>query len=167
MTHTLSSGRELVAGVDSSTQSTKVELRDADTGALVATGQAPHPPVTPPASEQDPRAWWDAFVAAFREAHAAAGGAPVIAISVAAQCHGLVALDSAGEPVRPAKLWNDTTSAAQMTRLLDDHRPRRVRAHDGHPPDCRLHDQQARLARGARAGEPRAHPHRSCSRTTT
>ena len=120
MTHTLSSGRELVAGVDSSTQSTKVELRDADTGALVATGQAPHPPVTPPASEQDPRAWWGAFVAAFREAHAAAGGAPVVAISVAAQCHGLVALDGAGEPVRPAKLWNDTTSAAQMTALLDE-----------------------------------------------
>ena len=44
----------LVLGVDSSTQSTKVEVRDADTGALVAVGRAPHPPTTPPRSEQDP-----------------------------------------------------------------------------------------------------------------
>lgn len=109
--------RDLVAGVDSSTQSSKVELRDAATGALVSTGAAAHPPVTPPVSEQDPRAWWDAFVAAFREARAGAEGR-VVAISVAAQCHGLVVLDGAGEPIRPAKLWNDTTSAPQMDRLV-------------------------------------------------
>ncbi|WP_162893085.1 xylulokinase [Microbacterium halotolerans] len=120
MTHPTAPARELVAGVDSSTQSCKVELCDAATGEFVATGSAAHPPVTPPASEQDPRAWWDAFVAAFREARSdAAPGDRVIAISIAAQCHGLVALDDAGEPVRAAKLWNDTTSAEQMTRLLD------------------------------------------------
>lgn len=120
MTTSPAAARDLVAGVDSSTQSCKVELRDAATGALVASGSAPHPPVTPPASEQDPQSWWDAFVSAFRAARSAApAGDRVVAISVAAQCHGLVALDAADDSVRPAKLWNDTTSAAQMTRLLD------------------------------------------------
>ena len=36
----------------------------------------------------------------------------VRAISVAAQCHGLVLLDERGEVLRAAKLWNDTTGAA-------------------------------------------------------
>ena len=42
-----------VAGVDSSTQSTKVELRDALSGALLGRAMAPHPPTNPPRSEQD------------------------------------------------------------------------------------------------------------------
>ena len=54
----------LVLGIDSSTQSTKVEVRDADTGALVASGQAPHPRTAPPRSEQDPEAWWSALAGA-------------------------------------------------------------------------------------------------------
>lgn len=104
----------LVAGVDSSTGSTKVEVRDADTGALVAHGSAPHPPTTPPRSEQDPAAWWSAFEAAW----AAAGSPAVAAVSVAGQQHGMVALDAAGEVIRPAKLWNDTESAPDAGWLL-------------------------------------------------
>ncbi|HSP29010.1 MAG TPA: xylulose kinase, partial [Ilumatobacteraceae bacterium] len=57
-----------VAGVDSSTQSTKVEIRDLDSGVVVGTGSAPHPAVTPPVSEQDPRSWWAAFEAAWDQA---------------------------------------------------------------------------------------------------
>ncbi|HZJ26105.1 MAG TPA: FGGY family carbohydrate kinase [Acidimicrobiia bacterium] len=106
----------LVMGVDSSTQSTKVEVRDADDGALVATGRAPHPAVNPPVSEQDPEAWWDALGAA----RAAAGHADdIVAISIAAQQHGLVVLDEAGRVIRPAKLWNDTESAPDASWLLD------------------------------------------------
>jgi xylulokinase len=97
----------LVAGVDSSTQSTKVEVRDADTGEIVAEASAPHPPTTPPVSEQDPGEWWAAFESAWERI-----GAPrVDAISVAGQQHGLVALDADARPIRPAKLWNDTESA--------------------------------------------------------
>lgn len=103
-------------GVDSSTQSTKVEIRDADDGALVATGRAPHPTAQPPVSEQDPQAWWDALVAA----RASAGHeAEVVATSVAAQQHGLVVLDAAGAVIRPAKLWNDTESAPDASWLID------------------------------------------------
>ena len=61
-----------VLGVDSSTQATKVELRDADTGALLSSGSASHPATTPPRSEQDPSAWWAAFESAVTAAHAEA-----------------------------------------------------------------------------------------------
>ena len=97
----------LVAGVDCSTQSTKVEVRDLDTGALVATGRAPHPATTPPRSEQDPAAWWQAFQACWESL----GHPQVAAIAVAGQQHGMVALDAARRVIRPAKLWNDTKSA--------------------------------------------------------
>lgn len=105
----------LIAGVDSSTQSCKVEVRDAETGELIGSGRAPHPPTTPPRSEQDPRAWWDALTAARAEA---GHGSEVVTTSVAAQQHGLVVTDAAGEPLRPAKLWNDTESAPDAGWLL-------------------------------------------------
>jgi xylulokinase len=108
----------LVVGVDSSTQSTKVEARDIDTGAVVASGSARHPPTTPPISEQDPRAWWAALVDAV--AQLGDHRRDVVAISVAGQQHGLVLLGADGEPVRPAKLWNDTTSAAHADRLVSE-----------------------------------------------
>src|SRR5205085_3943008 len=102
-------------GVDSSTQSTKVEVRDADDGRLVAYGRAPHP-VTKgsPRSEQDPKAWWDALVIAVGQA----GERDIAALSVAGQQHGLVVLDAAGAVLRPAKLWNDTESAPQADAMV-------------------------------------------------
>jgi len=111
----------LVAGVDSSTQSCKVELRRLDDGTRVGFGSAPHPPTHPPASEQDPRVWWEALLTASGAAMRVAGAGPgdVVAISVAAQCHGLVALDACGAVIRPAKLWNDTTSTAETLQLRD------------------------------------------------
>lgn len=105
----------LVLGVDSSTQATKVEARDADTGALVGTGRAPHPAVQPPRAEQDPRAWWHALEAARAQA---GHERDVVAIAVAAQQHGLVAVDARGEVIRAAKLWNDTESAPDAAWLL-------------------------------------------------
>ncbi len=105
----------LVAGVDSSTQSTKVEIRDLATGEVISSASAPHPPVTPPVSEQDPDAWW----AAFEEAWAAAGSPTVDAISVAGQQHGMVALDADDRAVHPAKLWNDMESSADAAWLVE------------------------------------------------
>ncbi|GGP71870.1 xylulokinase [Saccharothrix coeruleofusca] len=103
----------LVAGVDSSTQSCKVVVRDAETGALVREGRAPHPAGT----EVHPDAWWDAL----QEAVSQAGGlADVEAVSVAAQQHGMVCLDDRGEVVRPALLWNDTRSAGAAAELIGE-----------------------------------------------
>jgi xylulokinase len=106
----------LVVGVDSSTQSTKVEARDLDTGDVVAVGSAAHPPTTPPVSEQDPESWWTALVASCEQL--GDHRPDVIAMSVAGQQHGLVLLDDAGSPLRPSKLWNDTTSATNADRLV-------------------------------------------------
>ena len=104
-------------GVDSSTQSTKVEVRDADTGELVGRGRAAHPPTTPPRSEQHPDGWWHAFETARAEL-------PTVNVTaVAGQQHGLVVTDEQGAPLRPAKLWNDTESAPDAEWLrtqLDD-----------------------------------------------
>src|SRR5439155_3901737 len=99
---------------DSSTSATKIEIRDADSGQLVGRGRHPHPPTTPPCSEQDPGSWWAALVQAFHEA----SRYDVSAIAVAGQQHGLVALDEAGAVVRPAKLWNDTESAPDAAWLI-------------------------------------------------
>ncbi len=101
----------LVAGVDSSTQSCTVVVRDADTGALVRSGRAAHPPGT----EVDPQAWWTALQAALAEAGGLDG---VAALSVAGQQHGMVCLSASGEVVRPALLWNDTRSAAAAEDLV-------------------------------------------------
>ncbi len=108
----------LVIGIDSSTQSTKAELRDAETGELIATGRATHPPTQPPVSEQDPASWWEALVDAVRQL--GEQRKDVVAMSVAGQQHGLALVDTEGASLRPAKLWNDTTSAPNADRLVRD-----------------------------------------------
>jgi xylulokinase len=105
----------VVLGVDSSTQATKVEVRDADDGRLLATGRATHPSTTPPRSEQDPNAWWAALVDAVRQT----GVRDVAALSVAGQQHGLVVLGRDREVLRPAKLWNDTESAPEAATMVE------------------------------------------------
>jgi len=99
----------LVAGVDSSTQSCKVLVCDAGSGEVVREGSAPHPDAT----EVDPERWWEAWLAA--SAGLLDG---VRALAVAGQQHGMIAMDSAGEVVRPALLWNDTRSAGAARDLV-------------------------------------------------
>jgi xylulokinase len=103
----------LVAGVDSSTQACKVVVRDAETGALVREGRAPHPPGT----EVDPGAWEAALHSALRQA---GGLDDVSAVAVGGQQHGMVCLDADGAVVRPALLWNDTRSAGAATDLVEE-----------------------------------------------
>jgi xylulokinase len=107
----------LVAGVDCSTQSTKVLLVDIETGEVVAQGRAEHEVSgIGGARETDPDVWWQAL----GEAMAATGRAPeVMALSIAGQQHGLVVLDGNGRPLRPSMLWNDTRSAPQAARLKE------------------------------------------------
>jgi xylulokinase len=107
----------LVVGVDSSTTACKVQVRDVDTGAIVASGRAAHPATSPPRSEQQPADWEAAFQAACAEAGVFTRHAPV-SIAVAAQQHGMVVLGRDGEVLRPAKLWNDTESAPDTGMLL-------------------------------------------------
>lgn len=108
--------RDLVAGIDSSTQSCTVLLRRLKDGAVIAEARAPHPPTTPPISEQSPQAWWVALEACLSELRGCLSR--IAAISVGGQGHGLVLLDDGDQPIRPAKLWNDTESAPDAKRLL-------------------------------------------------
>lgn len=104
--------RQLVAGVDSSTQSCKVLVMDSLTGEIVRQGKAAHPS----GSEADPNLWWDALL----EAISQAGGIDdVLAISIAGQQHGMVLLDSAGKVIRPALLWNDTRSSKEAQEIIE------------------------------------------------
>jgi len=103
----------LVAGIDSSTQSCKVVVRDAETGALLRVGRAAHPDGT----EVSPDAWWSALQDAVEQA---GGIDDVEAVSVGGQQHGMVCLNSGGQIVRPALLWNDTRSAAAAAELVDE-----------------------------------------------
>ncbi|WP_347108687.1 xylulokinase [Paenarthrobacter sp. S56] len=103
----------LVAGIDSSTQSCKVVIRDSATGALVRQGRASHPEGT----EVHPEHWWSAL----QEAIAQAGGLDdVDSVSIGGQQHGMVCLDGTGDVVRPALLWNDTRSAPDAEQLIVD-----------------------------------------------
>jgi xylulokinase len=108
--------RDLVAGIDSSTQSCTVMLRRLDDGAVTALARAPHPPVYPPISEQDPQAWWDALLECLKQLQPFLGR--IAAISVGGQGHGLVLLESEDRALRPAKLWNDTEAAPDAEHLL-------------------------------------------------
>ena len=101
----------LVAGVDSSTQSCKILIRDAHTGELVRAGTAKHPDGT----EVHPDHWWTALLEAIEKAGGLDG---VVAMSVGGQQHGMVVLDSNGEVIREALLWNDTRSADAAVDLI-------------------------------------------------
>jgi xylulokinase len=107
-----------VVGVDSSTTACKVQVRDAETGAVVSSGRARHSPTIPPRSEQHPHEWETAFKLACTQAGVPETYRPH-ALAVAAQQHGLVVLGAGDEVLRPAKLWNDTESATDAQALVD------------------------------------------------
>jgi xylulokinase len=102
--------RKLVAGVDSSTQSSKIVIRDAESGELIRQGRAAHPDGT----EVDPSHWKSALETAI---NGAGGLEDVDAISIGGQQHGMVAMDAQGKVIRPALLWNDTRSAKAAADL--------------------------------------------------
>ena len=102
---------DLVAGVDSSTQSTKVLLCRAEDGTVVGSASAPHPAGT----ECPPERWWEALTAAGRDLLERAA-----AVGVAAQQHGMVVLDDSGAVIRDAMLWNDVKSAPQAAALVTE-----------------------------------------------
>ena len=78
--------RVLVAGVDTSTQSTKVRITDAATGEQVRFGQAKHPDGT----SVNPEFWWEPSPSR----RAGRRLDDVAALAVGGQQHGMVILDS-------------------------------------------------------------------------
>ena len=105
---------KLVAGVDSSTQSVKIVVRDLETGELVRESRAAHPDGT----ECNPIDWDLALNKAISDVNELEG---VEAISIGGQQHGAVILDEVGNPIRKALLWNDTRSAKEALDLNSEY----------------------------------------------
>ena len=103
----------IAIGIDSSTQSCKVLAVDLETGAIRSSGSAPHPDGT----SVDPVHWERALAKAWNDA-GIRGSADVAGVSVAAQQHGMVALDAENRPVHDALLWNDTRSAGAAEDMV-------------------------------------------------
>jgi xylulokinase len=112
----------LCLGLASGTTACKGLVLDTDSGKILAQASAPHPFVEglPPGHvEQEPQIWSDAadqVILACLE-KIGARRSEVVAFGVSAQEHGLSTLDERNEPVRPAKLWCDTSTAEQAEKL--------------------------------------------------
>ncbi len=116
--------RQLLIGIDSGTQSTKALVVDAKDGKVLGAASQAYdliPNLPPGAKEQHPHTWRDATAAAIRSAlrQAKAVAADVVAIGVSGQQHGFVPLDKAGEVIRPAKLWCDTSTTAECEEIAE------------------------------------------------
>ena len=111
------SSRRHVAGVDCSTQSTKVIVVDIDSGDVVAIGRSANPVMRDgPKSETNPEAWWLSLRSAINQTGMARH---ILSISIAAQQLGLVTLDADHQPLRNAILWDDTRSGDAASQLID------------------------------------------------
>ncbi|WP_030022392.1 FGGY family carbohydrate kinase [Streptomyces monomycini] len=103
----------IVAGLDSSSESTRIVVCDADTGAVIRQGYAPHP--AEKGHEIDPQAWLMSL------GEAAGNGLleGVQAIGVSAQQQGLLPLDADGALVRAALVGNDKRAQSAAADLID------------------------------------------------
>jgi xylulokinase len=109
-------------GVDSGTQGTKVLVTDFE-GNILGRGFAAHCLIhglQPGESEQDPRLWMEAFEKALLEALKSGNVEPskIACLGVSGQQHGFVPLNEKGEPIRPAKLWNDTSTVKETEIIV-------------------------------------------------
>jgi xylulokinase len=108
-------------GIDLGTSSVKALIMD-EAEVVLGTASVPVPAPSHPvplASEQDVGSWWTAVAAALDHLAATqpAAMARVAGIGLSGQMHGLVLLDEADQPVRPAMLWNDGRAEAEATEL--------------------------------------------------
>ena len=108
----------LYIGIDLGTTASKFLLVD-EVGRVLNTVTKEYPLSFPRPgwSEQDPAHWWQACLAGVPELLAGFDAKQVAGIGVGGQMHGLVALDAAGNVLRPAILWNDGRTAAQVDYL--------------------------------------------------
>ena len=110
----------LYAGIDAGTQSLKVVVYDAATRQVVASASEALTLDSRDdgSREQDPADWVDAMHACFARIDAGVRQR-IIALGVSGQQHGFVPLDAAGDVLAPAKLWCDTSTAAECDEIMD------------------------------------------------
>jgi xylulokinase len=102
---------EALIGIDVGTSGVK-GVAISPTGEVLALAEEPYPLSTPHPgwSEQDPDDWW-------RATQACLARLPEGPIGFSGQMHGLVTLDQAQQPLRPAILWNDQRTAAECAEI--------------------------------------------------
>ncbi len=110
-------------GIDSGTQSTKALVIDGASGRVLGSAARKYDLIAGLPTghmEQAPQDWIDAIQQTIPEALKTAQVSPeeIRAIGVSGQQHGFVPLDAAGEVIRPAKLWCDTSTQAQCEQLI-------------------------------------------------
>ena len=110
-------------GVDNGTQSTKTIIINGEDGSIVGSASESYGLIEglPPGhKEQDPAVWIDALNRTIKEALKEAKIDPkkVKAMGISAQQHGFVPLDDEGRVIRPAKLWNDTSTIQECNDLM-------------------------------------------------
>ncbi|MCS7119723.1 MAG: xylulokinase [Nitrososphaerota archaeon] len=113
----------LYIGVDVGTQSTKTIVFDGESGRVLAKASQGYGLIEglPPGhKEQDPSVWIEALRLTIKMClkEASIDPARVRAIGVSGQQHGLVPLDEKGNVIRPAKLWNDTSTVNECKYLI-------------------------------------------------
>ncbi|HET6499859.1 MAG TPA: xylulokinase [Amycolatopsis sp.] len=112
----------MLIGIDLGTSTCKA-IAVAESGEVVAKQSRGYPMINLRQgwSEQDPREWWQATDAVISGLTAALPqrGREVTGIGLCGQMHGLTALDAAGNPLRPAILWNDQRCAPQCDWITE------------------------------------------------
>jgi xylulokinase len=110
-------------GVDSGTQGTKALVVDFE-GKVHGRGHHPHrfiEGLNPGESEQGPHTWMDAMEKAISDALKSAMLNPsqIVCLGISGQQHGFVPLNEKGVPIRPAKLWNDTSTVEETEIIIE------------------------------------------------
>lgn len=110
-------------GIDSGTQGSKAVIFDWKARQIIGEGYATHDLTTRSdgSMEQDPLWWIESCQKAIRTVlqKSAIDPKTIKAIGVSGQQHGFVPLDSAGNVIRPARLWCDTATSAQCEAITE------------------------------------------------
>jgi xylulokinase len=110
----------ITLGIDIGTSATKTIAID-EKGTILASASAEYPcdHPRPGWSEQSPGLWWDATKKTVQQVLSSGKfqASDVAGVGLSGQMHGSVFLDSAGDVIRPALLWNDQRTAAECQEI--------------------------------------------------
>ncbi|MBN1299261.1 MAG: xylulokinase [Actinobacteria bacterium] len=114
--------KQYIIGIDIGTSGCKTILAD-NKGRVVASSMEEYPLYTPKPgwAEQDPEDWWKATISTISAVLKKSKIFPqdIKAIGLSGQMHGLIALDSGGNVIRPAFLWNDQRTLKQCSEIIN------------------------------------------------
>lgn len=129
-------GSAVLVGIDVGTSSTKAAVLSPEGAPLAIAAQAYAVDTPRPGwAEQDPDGWVEAVLTTTRRALDEAGVAPdaVRGVGLSGQMHGTVCVGEGGDPLRPAIIWADQRSEAQVAAVISELGRQRLAAWTGNP----------------------------------